>query len=186
METTEILSEAKDKMKKSVASFAQKLSGLRTGQASAHQFEHIHVECYGAAQPLGQIANVSVPEARQVVIKPWDASLLGAIEKAIRQSSMSVNPNNDGKILRINIPPLTDETREQSIKQARELAEEAKVAVRNVRRDANEKFKKMKSDGDVSEDDLKHLEKEIQTATDAVIKDIQTALEAKEHEIRGA
>ncbi len=184
MEVQELQTVAKSKMKKSFESFTQKLSTLRTGQASTQQFEHIAVECYGSVQQLHQISNVSVPEARQILIKPWDASLLPAIEKAIMQSNMSVNPQNDGKVLRITIPPLTDQTREESIKKTRELAEEAKVSVRNVRRDANEKLKKLKTSGEISEDDMKHHEKDIQTMTDAVVHDIEDALVKKEQAIR--
>jgi len=185
MEAQEILRVSKEKMKKSIESFEHHLTTLRTGQASSQQFEAIPVECYGSTQALGQISNISVPESRQILIKPWDASLLSAIEKAVMQSNMSVNPQNDGKVLRITIPPLTDQSREESIKHAREFAEEAKVSVRNVRRDANEKLKKLKTASEISEDDLKHYEKETQNSTDSTIQIIQNALEEKERIIRG-
>lgn len=184
MESQEILIVTKNKMRKSFDSFTQKLLTLRTGQASVQQFEHIQVMCYGTVQHLNQISNVSIPETRQVLIKPWDVSLLPAIEKAIMHANMSVNPHNDGKVLRITIPPLTDQTREESIKKACELAEEVKVSIRNVRRDANEKFKKLKSNGEISEDDMKHHEKDIQIMTDDAIREIEHVLVKKKQTIR--
>ncbi len=184
MEAQEVLTVAKDKMGKSFDSFTQKLLSLRTGQASVHQFEHIPVTCYGSVQNVNQISNVSIPEDRQILIKPWDVSLLPAIEKAIMQANMSVNPHNDGKVIRIIIAPLTDQTREESIKKAREYAEEVKVSVRNIRRDANEKLKRLKNTSEISEDDIKHYEKDIQAMTDTVVRDVENTLAKKEQAIR--
>ncbi len=183
METVEIIAYSKEKMKKSIQSFENKLSGLRTGQASIQQFENINIDCYGSEQPLSQISNISVSESRQVIIKPWDSALLPSIEKALSKSNMSINPQNDGKIIRIIIPPLTDETRKMSIKQAKELCEEAKVSIRNIRKDANEKLKKQEHNGEISEDEFKKEEKNIQELTDKTITTVQTLFQKKEQEI---
>lgn len=178
-----IISQAKDKMNKSIHSLEEKLQSLRTGQASTQQFETLMVDYYGTPTPLKQIGNISIPEPRLVVIQPWDSSSLAAIEKAIINVNTSINPQNDGKLIRINIPPLTDETRSQNVKQAKQLAEDARVAVRNIRRDANDKLKKLQHDGDVSEDELKSFEHDTQKLTDNTITDIQNILNNKEKEI---
>ena len=181
-----IITQTKEKMQKSLISLEEKLGTLRTGRASANQYEHITVDYYGAPTPLNQVSNISIPEPRLVVIQAWDTTVLPAIEKAIMNSNMSVNPQNDGKVIRIQVPPLTDATRQQNIKQAKDLGEEAKVAIRNIRRDANDKLKKLQHDASISEDDLKSYEHEIQDLTDDTIKKIQSSIEKKEVEIKEA
>ncbi len=181
MET--VISNAESRMKKSVDALEREFSSLRTGRASAALFDKIKVEAYGQPTPLAQAATISVPEARLVVIQPWDKGLLGEIEKAIQKSELSVNPNNDGKVIRINIPPLTEERRKELVKVAKSSAEQNKVSIRNVRRDANEELKKLKKSGDISEDDEKKAEEKIQKLTDTYIKEIGSILELKENEI---
>ncbi len=170
-------------MKKSVAALESDFNAIRTGRASSALFDKIKVDYYGQPTPLSQVATVSVPEARLVVIQPWDKGLLNEIEKAIQKSELSVNPNNDGKVLRINIPPLTEERRKELVKLAKNTAEQSRVAVRNIRRDANDELKKMVKSGDITEDEVKRGEDEIQKLTDKYVKEINTLLEAKEKEI---
>ena len=178
-----VLSTAESKMKKSVEALEKEFSTLRTGRASAALFDKIKVEAYGQPTPLAQAATISVPEARLVVIQPWDKGLLNEIEKAIQKSELSVNPNNDGKVIRINIPPLTEERRKELVKVAKNTAEQNKVSIRNIRRDANEDLKKLQKSGDIGEDDEKKATDKIQNLTDSFIKEISTILEAKENEI---
>lgn len=175
--------ETEEKMKKTLKSLTEDLSGVRTGRASAALFDKIRVEYYGNPTPLNQLATVSIPEARLVVIQPWDKAVLSEIEKAIQKSELSLNPNNDGKVIRINIPPLTEERRKEYVKIAKNMAEQCRVAIRNVRRDANEELKGMQKDGGISEDDEKRGVDEIQKLTDRYIEEINKHLEEKEHEI---
>jgi len=170
-------------MQKSVQSFQEELAGLRTGRASAAMFDKIRVEYYGNPTPLNQVASISVPESRLVVIQPWDKGLLSEIEKAIQASELSLNPSSDGKVIRLNIPPLTEDRRKEIVKLAKNTAEQARVAIRNIRRDANDELKKQEKSGDISEDDLKREEDQIQSLTDTSIEEINSALEAKESEI---
>jgi ribosome recycling factor len=178
-----IKSAAEDRMKKAVKALEDEFNTLRTGRASAALFDKIRVEYYGNPTPLNQVATISVPEARLVVIQPWDKSIIGEIEKAIHKSELSLNPNNDGKVIRINIPPLTEERRKEFVKMAKNMAEQSRVQIRNIRRDANDELKKQQKSGDISEDDLTRGEEEIQKLTDAFIEEINTALESKEQEI---
>ena len=171
------------KMKKSVASLQADYAQLRTGRASAALFDKIKVEYYGAETPLSQAASISVPEARMVVIQPWDKTVLPAIEKAIQKSELGLNPNNDGKLIRVNFPALTADRRKELAKQAKATAEQARVAVRNIRRDAMEELKKMQKNGEISEDQQKDGETKIQKLTDSAIADINKVAEAKEKEI---
>ena len=179
----QIHKQAEERMKKSVHALEEEFNTIRTGRASAALFDKIRVEYYGNPTPLNQVATISVPEARLVVIQPWDKGIISDIEKAIQKSELSVNPANDGKVIRINIPPLTEERRKEFAKVARNMAEQARVAVRNIRRDANDELKKNEKDGDLSEDDLKRGEDEIQKLTDRYVEEINQALEAKEKEI---
>ena len=149
------VTQAEEKMKKTVRSLKDDFNTLRTGRASATLFDKIKVDYYGQKTPLNQVATVSVPEARLVVIQPWDRASLGDIERAIQKSELSVNPSNDGKVIRINIPPLTEERRKDLVKMAKNMAEQSRVAVRNIRRDANDELKKSQKDGTVSEDEEK-------------------------------
>lgn len=181
MDTT--LQQAKTKMNKSVDAMHDDFNTIRTGRASSALFDKIKIEYYGQPTPINQVATVSIPEARLVVIQPWDKSVLDDIEKAIQKSELSLNPNNDGKVIRINIPPLTEERRKEYVKMAKNMAEQARVAIRNIRRDANEDLKKQEKSSDITEDDLKRGMDEIQKMTDDFIKKIDDALEEKEKEI---
>jgi ribosome recycling factor len=179
----EIISSHEDKMKKTVASLKDGFASLRTGRASAALFDKIRVDCYGEKSPLNQVANISVPEARLIVIQPWDKSLMGEIEKAIRSSDLSVNPSNDGKVIRIAIPPLTEERRKELVKQAKNQAEQSRVAIRNIRRDGNDELKKLLKDSKITEDDESKGAAELQKLTDSLIGQINQILEEKEKEI---
>ena len=179
----EVISEAKERMKKAVGALQDEFNTLRTGRASPALFEKIRVEYYGNATPLNQVATISAPEARLVVIQPWDKSTIGDIEKAIQKSELSVNPSNDGKVIRISIPPLTEERRKEFVKIAKNMAEQNRVSIRNTRRDANDDLKKAQKDGTISEDDLKRAEDEVQKLTDSHIAQVNEQLEEKEQEI---
>jgi len=183
MTRDKIRSQAEERMKKSIQSLLDEFKTLRGSRASQSLFEKIRVEYYGNKVPLNQVATISIPEARLVIIQPWDRSVLAEIEKAIQKSELSVNPNNDGKVIRINIPPLTEDRRKELVKVTKTTAEQSRVSVRNVRRDANEEIKKAKSDSELSEDDAKNATDEIQKLTDKHIEEINKLLEAKEKEI---
>ena len=174
---------AEERMKKSLASLKDGFSALRTGRASAALFDKIRVEAYGDKSPLNQVANISVPEARLIVIQPWDRALIGEIEKAIRSSELSLNPSNDGKVIRISIPPLTEERRKDLVKQAKAQAEQSRVAVRNIRRDGNDELKKLLKDGKITEDEESKSVDELQKLTDSYIGKLNQVLEEKEKEI---
>ena len=174
---------AEDKMNKSIAALQEDFNTIRTGRASASLFDKIRVVYYGQKTPLSQVATISIPEARLVVIQPWDKSLLGEIEKAIQTSELSINPNNDGKVIRISIPPLTEERRKEYVKLAKNVAETSRVAIRNIRREANDELKKLQKSGDLSEDLVKRGEDDIQKITNEYIENINQLLEKKEQEI---
>ncbi len=178
-----IISEAEERMKKAVEALQHEFNTLRTGRASPALFDKIRVEYYGTPTPLNQVATISAPEARLVVIQPWDKSIIGDIEKAIQKSELSVNPNNDGKVIRISIPPLTEERRKEFVKIAKNMAEQNRVSLRNTRRDANDELKKAEKDGTISEDDLKRAEDEVQKLTDSYVAQINEQLDGKEKEI---
>lgn len=177
------IASSEERMKKSVASLKDDFAAVRTGRASAALFDKVRVDYYGEKSPLAQVANVSVPEARLIVIQPWDRSLIGEIEKAIRTSELSLNPSNDGKVIRIAIPPLTEERRKDLAKQAKAMAEQSRVAIRNIRRDGNDELKALLKDGGLTEDEESRAAEELQKLTDAYIKDINKLLEDKEKEI---
>lgn len=170
-------------MKKTVASLKDDFAAIRTGRASASLFDKIRVDYYGEKSPLAQVANISVPEARLIVIQPWDRALIGEIEKAIRSSELSLNPSNDGKVIRIAIPPLTEERRKDLVKQAKAQTEQSRVAIRNIRRDGNDELKKALKEGTLTEDDESRFSEELQKLTDNYIKEINRVLEEKEKEI---
>jgi ribosome recycling factor len=178
-----ILEEVKKKMEKSLKNFKEELSHIRTGRASIALLEAIKVDCYGTKMPIPQIATVNVVEGKMLVIQPWDINLVKEIEKAIQKSDLGINPTSDGKTIKLIIPPLTEERRKELIKVASKLAEEARIAIRNIRRDVLEKFKTAKKKGEISEDDYLQLEKKIQKLTDEYIEKINTALKEKEKEI---
>ncbi len=171
------------KMQKSIASVESELATLRAGRANPAVLDKINVDYYGAPTPIPQIGSVSVPEPRVLLIQPWDASALKLIEKAINSSDLGINPANDGKSIRLVFPQLTEERRRDLTKQAHKLGEDGKVAVRNIRRDALEKFKAMKKKSEITEDDLKILEGEIQTITDNSCKEIDKMIEKKQKEL---
>jgi ribosome recycling factor len=181
--SAEIKADAEAKMKKSVKSLQDEYSLLRTGRASPALFEKLSVEYYGARTPLSQVANISIPEARLVVIQPWDKGVIGDIEKAILSSDLSLTPSNDGKVIRINIPPLNEARRKELVKQAKGVAEDHRIGVRNVRRDVNEAYKKLQKDGELTEDEVKKALDDIQKLTDHTIHDIDRIAAEKEKEI---
>ncbi len=172
-----------DKMEKSVASLRAEFATVRAGRANPAVLDGIKVDYYGAATPIPQLASVSVPEAHTILIQPWDASALKEIEKAINMSDLGINPTNDGKAIRLTFPPLTEERRKELVKEINKQAEQGKVAVRNIRRDGMEKFKSMKKNNEITEDDLKESEKNIQNITDKYIKKIDAELADKEKEL---
>ena len=174
---------AENKMNKAIASLEADYASIRAGRANPAILDKVTVEYYGTPTPIAQVGTVSVPEARSIVIQPWDASILKDIEKAIQTSDIGINPNNDGRVIRLNFPPLTEERRKELCKGVSKRGEEAKVAVRNIRRDAIDGFKKQKKNNEITEDDLKNLEDKIQKLTDKFIKQIDDISAAKEKEI---
>ena len=174
---------AESKMEKAIAVLQADLAAIRAGRANPAILDKVTVEYYGVATPIQQVGTVAVPEPRTITIQPWDASILGEIEKAILKSDVGITPNNDGKTIRLNFPPLTEERRKELVKGISKRGEECKVAVRNIRRDALEGFKKQKKDGEITEDDLKNLETQIQKLTDKFVAQIDTVVSAKEKEI---
>ena len=170
------------KMTKTLESLEKELSTVRAGRANPHILDKITVDYYGAPTPLQQVANVTVPEARMIQIQPWEASLIKEIQKAILYSDLGLNPNTDGKIIRLVLPELTEERRKELVKDVKKKGEAAKVAVRNIRRDANDAYKKLAKQ-DVSEDEIKELEDKIQKLTDKFVKNIDKAVEEKSKEI---
>ena len=179
----EIRQDTRTRMDKTMDSLKKDFSGLRTGRASTALLDGIMVEAYGAMTPLAQVGTVSVPESRMLSVQVWDRSLVKAVEKAIRSSELGLNPMNDGQLIRIPIPPLNEERRIELTKVAAKYTEQARVAVRNIRRDAMDAVKKMQKDGDISEDEQKKYETEIQNLTDTTIKAMDEMLKAKEQEI---
>lgn len=179
----DVMKSCEDRMKKSIKNLEEEFNNLRTGRASASLFDKIRVDYYGSPTPLNQVANISIPEARLVVIQPWDKGVIGEIEKAIQKSELGLNPANDGKMIRISIPPLTEERRKDLVKHAKAIAETSRVALRNIRRDANDELKKLEKSSEISEDDLKRGEGDIQKLTDSYVEKIAHMLEVKESEI---
>ncbi|MEE0944183.1 MAG: ribosome recycling factor [Clostridia bacterium] len=175
--------EIEEKMNKRVDGFHGELKTIRAGRANASVLDKISIDYYGTPTPVQQVGSISSPEPRMLVIQPWDASVLGEIEKAILKSEIGIAPQNDGKVIRLNFPPLTEERRKELVKQVKKYSEEAKVQVRNVRRDALEDFKTKKKNSEITEDDLKGIEKDIQTLTDKYIKEIDDITADKEKEI---
>ncbi len=177
------LADVKRRMDGAVQSFKGDLASLRSGRASANMLDPIQVEAYGARTPLSQLATVSVPEARLLSVQVWDRSMVGAVEKAIRESDLGLNPQTEGQVLRIRIPELNEQRRKEMVKVAHKYAEDAKVSVRHVRRDAIDIVKRMEKDGDFTKDDLTRQTDLVQKATDQHIIDIDQALAVKEKEI---
>lgn len=178
-----VLKKAEERMNKRIDHLNDEFAAIRAGRANPAVLDRVVVDYYGAPTPINQLAAVSVTEARTLMVQPWDASVLTQIERAIQMSDIGINPQNDGKALRMVFPPLTEERRKEIVKEIKELAEETKVGVRNVRRDTVDKFKKMKKDGEITEDDLKQAEKKTQDLTDKFVKEIDTLTEKKQKEI---
>ncbi len=179
----QVLEQAKEKMNKTIAAFTRELSSIRAGRANAALLDRITVEYYGAPTPINQLAGVSVPEARLLVITPYDKTILGEIEKAIMKSDIGITPTNDGSVIRLMIPALTEERRKDLVKQVKKEAEDAKIAVRNVRRDANDDLKKLEKAGEITEDDLRGYGEDIQKLTDEFIVKVDQVTKEKEKEI---
>ncbi len=178
-----IFEELKENMEKAIRAFEKSLNKVRTGRASISLLDNIKVEYYGVPTPLNQVATLSVPESRLIVISPWDSSVIGSVEKAIQKSDLGLNPTNDGKLIRISIPPLTEERRKDLVKVVKRLAEECKINLRNARRDTNDQLKTLKKDNDISEDELYAYQKEVQEITDKYIEKTDGILTFKEKEI---
>lgn len=179
----EILEKADHKMSKSIDVLEKEFASIRAGRANPAVLDKIKVDYYGTPTAINQLAAVSVPEARMLLIQPWDASVLRGIEKAIQTSDLGVNPQNDGKTIRLVFPPLTEDRRKELVKEISKMAEECKIAVRSVRRDAIEKLKDKKKTSEITEDDLKIGEKKVQDLTDKKVKEIESVLSAKEKEL---
>jgi len=179
----DIIKDAEDRMQKSIQALQKEFASIRTGRANAAMFDGISVNVYGSQMPLNQVATLSIPEPRLVVIQPWDKSNLGEIEKAILKSDLSVNPANDGNLIRIQIPELTEERRKEYVKRAKTKAEDCRVSIRNIRRDGNDMVKALEKDKTVSEDDSKNAQTRIQKITDKYIEQVQTYTDNKEKEI---
>jgi ribosome recycling factor len=173
----------KEEMEKTIGALSKSFSRVRTGRASISLLDGIKVDYYGTATPITQVANVSVPESRLILIVPWDVSVIGAIEKAIQKSDLGLTPSNDGKVVRLSIPQLTEERRKEIAKNVKKMAEEGKVKLRNARRDANEELKALKKDNKISEDELFKAQDEVQKLTDQYIEKTDKVLAAKEKEI---
>jgi ribosome recycling factor len=178
-----IFDDTKESMRKSIASLKKELNRLRTGRASLSILDPVKVDYYGTLTPMNQMATLAVPESRLITIQPWDVSVIKDIEKAILKSDLGLTPSNDGKIIRIAIPPLTEERRKELVKVVHKMCEDYKVSVRNIRRDANELLKSMKKDGEISEDDAFKAQDQVQKITDEQIKLIDECYKEKEKEI---
>ncbi|MEW6443581.1 MAG: ribosome recycling factor [bacterium] len=179
----EVLQAMKAKMEKGILAYQKELNRLRTGRASPALLEGIRVDYYGTPTPIQQTASIAIPESRLITIQPWDKNTIEAIEKAIQKANLGLSPSNDGKVIRIAIPPLTEDRRKELVKVVKKMAEECKVTIRNVRREANDSLKKLEKDKKLSEDDLHRAADEVQKITDGQIEHIDQILEAKQKEI---
>ncbi len=181
--TDDELLDANDRMEKAVDALRRDLASIRTGRASPAIVEHLQVDYYGAPTPLNQLATISAPEARLIVIQPWDRESIGAVEKAILKSDIGLNPSNDGTVIRLAIPQLTEERRREIAKQVRKRAEEARIEVRNIRRDCHDSIRRLEHDHKISQDDLHRAETELQKITDDQVKEIDKVGHEKEEEV---
>lgn len=179
----DLLKQMDERMDKAIASLKKDFATLRAGRANTALLDKVQVEYYGSAMPINQLANVTAPEPRLLVITPWDKSALAEIEKAIMKSDLGLTPTNDGSVIRIAIPPLTEQRRQELVKMAKKMAEDSRVAVRNIRRDINEDIKKMEKSGDISEDESRRTQEKVQQTTDRYVGDIDKLLATKEQEI---
>lgn len=178
-----IKNDAKERMEKAISSLKKELSTIRAGRANPSLLDKIVIEYYGAQTPLNQLANITTPDPRTLIIQPWDKSVAGEIEKAILKSELGLTPNNDGVVIRINIPSLTEERRKELVKLVKKTGEESKVAIRNIRRDGNDELKKIEKSGDISEDESRRTQDEIQKLTDKYIDEVDKVVGHKEEEI---
>ncbi|HEY9582046.1 MAG TPA: ribosome recycling factor [Savagea sp.] len=178
-----LMNETKEKMEKSIQAFTRQLAGIRAGRANATMLDRITVEYYGAPTPLNQMANISVPEPRLLVIQPYDKTVLADIEKAILASDIGITPSNDGNLIRLAVPALTEERRKELAKEVGKEAEDSKVAIRNIRRDANDDLKKLEKEGEITEDELRRGTEDVQQVTDSYISKIDALAKEKEDEI---
>ena len=178
-----ILKEVEEKMSKSVENTKERFSHTRAGRANVSMLDGVTVEAYGAPTPLNQVGTISAPEARLLVIDPWDKSLIKTIEKTILQANLGFNPSNDGNIIRLVVPELTEERRKEYVKMVKKEAEEGKVAIRNIRKDVNNKLRKLEKDSEITEDELKSSEEKVQKLTDKYIAQVDDALSKKEKEL---
>ena len=183
MTVNEIMNQAKEKMGKSRDVYQREMVALRAGRANPQMLDRIMVDYYGTPTPIPQVGGVSSPEARLLIINPWEAKMIPAIEKAIQKSDLGINPQNDGKVIRLVFPPTNEERRKDLTKVARKGAEDTKVAIRSIRRDAIEQFKKLKKNSEITEDDERKAEEDIQKLTDKAIKEVDEVCAAKEKEI---
>ena len=183
MDKETVLLDSEERMEKAIATLEREFGRLRTGRDSTNLVDNIKVDYYGTPTPISQLASVAVPDSRTITIQPWDRGAFGGVEKAILKSDLGLTPVNDGKIIRISIPPLTEERRKELGKVARKYGEEAKVAVRNVRRDANDQLKKLEKDKAISEDELKKATDDVQKLTDKFVAKVDEKCQAKEKEI---
>ncbi|HLU21873.1 ribosome recycling factor [Lederbergia graminis] len=179
----QVVAATKGKMEKAIQAYTRELAGIRAGRANASLLDRLSIDYYGAPTPVNQIASISVPEARLLVIQPYDKSVLGDIEKAILKSDLGLTPSNDGSLIRLTIPQLTEERRKELVKVVKKAGEEAKIAIRNVRRDGNEDLKKLEKNGDITEDELRAYSDDVQKLTDDHIKEIDQLTKEKEQEI---
>jgi ribosome recycling factor len=179
----EITADAEERMQKSVASLETAFNKIRTGRAHPSILDTVMVSYYGTDTPLNQLANVNVEEGRSLLVNPWEKSMIGEIEKAIMRSDLGLNPSNNGESIRVPMPPLTEETRREFTKQARNEAESAKVAIRNIRRDANSDLKDLEKEKEISEDELRRAEEQIQKITDKFVTIVETSLSSKEQDL---
>ena len=179
----QIFNDAEDRMKKVIVSLKSDFATIRTGRASATILDKVFIDYYGTSTPINQVSSVSIPEPKMILIQPWDNSMLSAIEKAILKSDLGLTPNNDGKVIRLILPELTSERRKDLVKTAKKKAEEAKVAVRNLRREYNETLKKMEKNSEISEDEHKRSQDDMQKITDRFVEEVEKAFESKEKDI---
>ena len=179
----EIQNKLQQQMEKTIEALKHEFSTIRAGRANAQMLDKIRVDYYGTPTPINQVGSISVPEPRTLMINPWDKSAMKDIETAIRNSDLGLNPTNDGEVIRLNVPALTEERRKELCKQAKKASEDFKVRIRNERRDANDKLKKLEKEGEITEDDLKKAQDNVQKMTDKYIKEIDTLLDIKEKDI---
>lgn len=179
----EVQNKLQQQMDKTIEALKFEFSTIRAGRANAQMLDKIRVDYYGTPTPINQVGSISVPEPRTLMISAWDKSAMKEIEKAIRNSDLGLNPTNDGEVIRINVPALTEERRKELCKQAKKASEEFKVRIRNERRDANDKLKKLEKEGEITEDELKKAQDNVQKMTDKYVKEIDTLLDAKEKDI---